>query len=338
MIRSSSPSSLLHASPPTFLGIGSMRCGSTWLYRVLKCHPDIRMSEIKEVDFFFLRRMLRHDWNWYEQLFESECGDELKPVRGEISPHYARLKGWQARRVAKVLPELRIILTLRHPIKRVWSQTLYDFGRLQGRDVRKVSAVEFLRQFERARNRLSSDYARIVRIWSKAFGRDALHIGLFDKLRDDPQNYVNEVLRHIGASTPWAIPKELSREKVWATKTLVKHEREIPEVVEWYIADRLLKPTERLNELLEGRVSGWVDEMRNIRGKTRLSWRLLKEVNLAVLSVPERLAYEAYHTVLDFRLLLRWDQLRRAYHTGGNGQATSVSTKAKASAESLLPK
>src|SRR4026208_2465075 len=80
---------------PTFIGIGSMRCGSTWLYQVLKCHPDIAMSELKEVDFFFLYRMLRHDWRWYEALFHPNGTGELKPVRGEISPRYARLKQWQ---------------------------------------------------------------------------------------------------------------------------------------------------------------------------------------------------------------------------------------------------
>ena len=67
--------------------------------------------------------------------------------------------------------------------------------------------------------------------------------------------------------------------KVHATTSLVGHNREIPEAVQWYIADRLLEPTERLNELLEGRVSNWVEEMRTIRGKARLSWRLLREVN-----------------------------------------------------------
>src|SRR5437868_13543139 len=101
--------------------------------------------------------------------------------------------------------------------------------------------------------------------------------------------------------------------KIHATNSIVAHNREIPEVVEWYIADRLLEPVERLNELLEGRVSSWVDEMRAIRGKTRSSWRILTELNRILFSVPERLAYEAYHAVLDVRLALRWRTLRKSY-------------------------
>jgi len=63
-----------------------MRCGSTWLYEVLKCHPDIQMSHCKEMDFFFMPQMLNYDLAWYEAHFKPENGGEPKPVRGEISP------------------------------------------------------------------------------------------------------------------------------------------------------------------------------------------------------------------------------------------------------------
>jgi hypothetical protein len=298
---------------PTFIGIGSMRCGSTWLYEALKCHPDIRVSDRKEMDYFFMHRMLEHGLDWYEAHFEPEDGFEPKPIRGEISPRYARLKTWQVSRIANLLPDVQIILTLRHPIERVWSQALYEFGYRSHRDVRKVRSGEFLRQLERVRSKLSSDYFRTIKIWSTAFGRDRLHINFFDQLRDDPQTYINCVLRHIGASTAWALPEKFMKQKVWATNNLVQHEREIPEIVQWYIADQLLEPTEHLNELLEGRISNWVDELRTIRGKQRLSWRILRELNRYVLSVPENLAYEGYHAYVDAKLWLRWRQLRRSY-------------------------
>lgn len=307
-----------HSSPPTFVGIGSMRCGSTWLYEVLKCHPDIQVSEFKEVDFFFMHRMMRHDLDWYEALFRTGDGGALRPVRGEISPGYARLKDWQVRQIAKVLPSLRIIVTLRHPIERMWSQTLYSFGHLRGRDICQVGSLELLRQFERPRSRLSSDYVRIVKAWSGAFGRDALHIGFFDQLRADPQSFVDGILKHIDASTPWSLPKGLAKTKVWSTNSLVKRDRDIPELMHWYMADQLLEPTERLNDLLKGQVSNWVDEMRVIRGKTRLNWKILKEVNRAMLSLPERLAYESYHAMLDVKMWLRWQQLQRALLSKNN--------------------
>lgn len=290
-----------------------MRCGSTWLYEVLKCHPEIQMSDSKEMNFFFTSQMLQHDLSWYEAHFRPNNGSEPKPVRGEITPRYARLKAWQVNRIAKLLPHLRIVLTLRHPIERVWSQTLYDFGRLRGRAVDNVNLMELLRQLERPRSKLSSDYCRTIRAWSNAFGERSLYIGFFDELRENPVSYVNQVLRHIGAASPWIPPQEFMNKKVFATKRLIGGEREIPELVRWYIADQLLESIERLNTLLDGRVSHWVDEMRAIRGKTRLSWRLLRELNRIVLSAPEALAYKAYHAVLDVRLWRRWRQFQGTY-------------------------
>jgi hypothetical protein len=207
----------------------------------------------------------------------------------------------------------------------VWSQALLEFGYLEGRDIRKISSIDFLRQVERARNRLSSDYRRTIQIWSNAFGGDALHIDLFETLRDDPQRYVDGILRHIGASTPWAVPPQFIKSKVHATSELIRKRRDIPEVVEWYIADRLLEPTERLNELLQGRVSSWIEDMRTIRGNTRLSWRILGEMNQTLLAPPERLAYEAYHAVLDLKFWLRWRRLQKAYISNTRG-ATNQSS------------
>ena len=60
-----------------------------WLYNVLKCHPDTRLSNPKEMDFFFMRRMLQQDLDWYEAHFESEDGLGPRPVRGEISLYMA---------------------------------------------------------------------------------------------------------------------------------------------------------------------------------------------------------------------------------------------------------
>src|SRR5437867_2493794 len=122
--RLSRKGNFVHRCPPTFLGIGSLRCGSTWLYQVLKCHPDIRLSDRKEMGYFFMSEMLQHDLEWYAAHFAPKNGAEPKRARGEISPVYARLKAWQVNRIANLLPGLRIVLTSRHPIERAWSQAL----------------------------------------------------------------------------------------------------------------------------------------------------------------------------------------------------------------------
>jgi hypothetical protein len=61
----------------------------------LEVSSGYRLSNPKEMDFFFMRRMLQHDLDWYEAHFESEDGLGPRPVREEISPIYGRLKAWQ---------------------------------------------------------------------------------------------------------------------------------------------------------------------------------------------------------------------------------------------------
>ena len=40
------------AGGPTFLGIGAPRCGTTWLHRALRLHPQVWLPPIKEVHYF----------------------------------------------------------------------------------------------------------------------------------------------------------------------------------------------------------------------------------------------------------------------------------------------
>jgi len=109
---------------------------------------------------------------------------------------------------------------------------------------------------------------------------------------------------------PGALPFKFVKNRVFATTGLINQERKIPELARWYIADQPLGHTEQLNEVLNGRASSRVEELCNIRGKTRLGWRILKELNRSVLSVPEALAHRAYHVVLDVRLRRRWQHLQ----------------------------
>ena len=294
---------------PTFLGIGAMRSGSTWLYEVLRSHPEIQMSRHKELDFFFLNKMLDRDLRWYANQFIGDDAEPPRSIRGEISPRYSRLKKWHVRRLAGLIPQLRVVFTIRNPLERIWSQAVYDFGHLSGRDTDRLGIMAFLQQFERPRTRLSSDYSRTIAIWRDAFGDEAVLINVFDDLSLQPAKFVDDVLRHIGASTNWSAPSELIGKKVFSRAGLLGETRPIPEVLRWYIASEWLGPMKILNEQLGGRIAHWVDEMDEIAADRRLSWRALREINRAVLALPERMAFRANDIQRDVRLWLRWRHL-----------------------------
>jgi len=108
---------------PTFLGIGASRSGSTWLDSFLRSHPAIYMpTRRKEIHFFdsFYEQGIK----WYEEFFPkvSHAGD-YKAI-GEFSPGY--LSHPEApRRIKKHLGRVKMLVILRDPVERAYSQWKY---------------------------------------------------------------------------------------------------------------------------------------------------------------------------------------------------------------------
>jgi hypothetical protein len=64
----------------------------------------------------------RVDDEWYRSLFENAP----VAIRGEITPSYTMLNEDDVARVQQFEPELKILLLLRNPIDRAWSQIRFD--------------------------------------------------------------------------------------------------------------------------------------------------------------------------------------------------------------------
>lgn len=111
---------------PKFLIIGTQKGGTTALFEMLSQHPGIAPSKRKEVHFF------DHSWEmgvvWYRSFFSSvltawrhrqKNGYPL--VAGEASPYYL-LHPIAPTRAAAVVPNAKIIVLLRDPVDRAYSQ------------------------------------------------------------------------------------------------------------------------------------------------------------------------------------------------------------------------
>lgn len=80
-------------TPPDFLIIGGMKCGSTALYWNLTQHPLVYPARKKEVHYFSVR--YHRNWSWYTSNFPSRITVawqrkfRKRPVAlGEASPYY----------------------------------------------------------------------------------------------------------------------------------------------------------------------------------------------------------------------------------------------------------
>ncbi len=127
----------MHAVLPNFFVVGAAKAGTTSMYRYLKQHPDVYMPTVKEPHWFSrlepnpgqgFRPVTSEEA--YLSLFEGWRGERAV---GEASPSYL----WDPKapdRIARSVPDAKIIVLLRDPVDRAFSHYLADARHgIQGR-------------------------------------------------------------------------------------------------------------------------------------------------------------------------------------------------------------
>lgn len=103
---------------PNFLIVGAQKCGTTSLHNVLSQHPEVSMSQVKEINFFTLDYKFRRGKDYYSSYFTKN--QQTKAI-GESSPSYLCYPNVH-RKILSTLGQIKIVIILRDPIKRAYSQ------------------------------------------------------------------------------------------------------------------------------------------------------------------------------------------------------------------------
>jgi Sulfotransferase domain len=108
---------------PNFLVIGAIKSGTTSLHRYLRSHPHVFTTQRKEPEFFNAESDVGN-WDrglrWYEELFV-DAGDAVAVGEASVSyTQYPLVQGVPTR-IAHVLPDVKLIYLVRHPIDRMVS-------------------------------------------------------------------------------------------------------------------------------------------------------------------------------------------------------------------------
>ena len=103
------------------LSAGLQACTTT-----LTLHPEISMSDTKELEFFVTDRAWGKGIKWYEENFDASF-----PIRGESSTIYTRGQHAEgvATRIKSVLPAVKLIYLVRDPIDRIRSDYHHHVSR-----------------------------------------------------------------------------------------------------------------------------------------------------------------------------------------------------------------
>jgi hypothetical protein len=201
---------------PELYIVGAPRCGTTFMYEFLGRHPQIFMSPAKEPQFFatdldsgsYLDSLtFMRDTQQYLALFA-----DAKPgqVRGEGSTWYL-YSGAAAANIRRVRRDARIVIMLRHPVEMLYS---LHMRRLYGgsEDLPKFTdalAAEADRKAgrripPRARNVRALYYRDVGRFGEQVeryltqFGREQVHVIIFEDLRRDPATAYQRTLEFLG--------------------------------------------------------------------------------------------------------------------------------------------
>jgi len=111
-------------SLPDFVIIGAPKCGTTILYHLLTKHPHVEPAAFKEPHYF--DRLFDKGTEWYRQCFPpSRQKDGQRTITGEATPGYL-FHPHAPKRMARVIPEARLIALLRNPVDRTYSD--YHFS------------------------------------------------------------------------------------------------------------------------------------------------------------------------------------------------------------------
>lgn len=204
---------------PDFLIIGPQRTGTTWLHAHLRFHPQIFLSEPKELYFFSSletrdpKRFVSDELSWYLRFFRERLwlraaktaiclrrhGELYRPiVRGEATASYAAMAPAVIDDLVALKPDVRAILMVRHPIERAWSHAKKDLVRNRKRAFEDVGADEFRAFFRDPYQRRCARYAEMADAWSARLRPGHLFVGIFDQIATRPEAMLLEVMRFLG--------------------------------------------------------------------------------------------------------------------------------------------
>ncbi len=183
---------------PNFLIIGAMRSGTTSLAHYLAGHPDVFFSRPKELHFFDSH--YQRGVEWYRAQF---AGAGSKRAVGEATPNYLH-HAQSIARMAEVVREARLLVVLRDPVDRAYSH--YWHNRARGKE-----PLSFEAALATEDRRLEGDdldrawysyldrgrYLGQLRRVCEFFPRRALHVLLFEDLRDRPESTYRAACRFL---------------------------------------------------------------------------------------------------------------------------------------------
>jgi hypothetical protein len=231
---------------------------------------NLRRTSRQELGWYAKFFSGSYDDRWYSSLFTGQEGS----VTGEITPAYSVLEVEDIARIAKIMPEAKILYIIRNPIERGWSAVKTGI-RHQIRK-RRISRAEKKRQlrepfspdkleraFQRITHRqgylLRSDYVRTIENWKRCFPEEQFFLGFFDDIVRDPKGLLSSVFAFLGVDSSEQHITLAAFQKINPSPS-----EDIPAVLERVLAEQHYPQIKTLSEMVGGHADRWLREVESI--------------------------------------------------------------------------
>lgn len=195
---------------PDFFIVGAPKCGTTAMNDYLRQHPEIFIPDAKELHFFGLDLNFRRRRLTLEQYLSYFSGVQNEKRIGESSVWYLYSKV-AATEIKEFCPSARIIIMLRNPVDMLYSlhsqhlfngrEDIEDFGEAMEAEVDRKNGIripkgKFL--IEGLFYREVAKYTTQVQRYLNIFGKEKVHIIIFDDFKNNTDGIYKETLRFLG--------------------------------------------------------------------------------------------------------------------------------------------
>lgn len=174
---------------PDYLGIGSIKSGTTWVADTLANHPQVFMAHGKELHYFTVNYARGNDW--YLKHFSS-AREELSV--GEYSVSYMDGRDQTAQRIYEFNPGVRLIVTVRNPVERAFSH--YRWMKQMGEELPsfRESLVEHPELMSIGR------YAEALKPYWRLFPQDQFHYIRQSDISTNPGQVARDLYTFLGVN------------------------------------------------------------------------------------------------------------------------------------------
>lgn len=244
-----------------FIVVGGMRCGSTYLARLLDEHPEILMASplIPEPKFFLNEDCVKEGMSKYLERFFPH--NENFKCLGEKSVSYLETHA-AGERIKQCLPDCKIIIILRDPVKRAISHYWYTRNHgLEKRDLNKVfqDSVD-LKTTEEFKNISMFPFLYLrrglyfenVRAYERLFGRNKMLLLVLEHFLVNLKSNLRELYRFAGVNEEFLPVSEHKKEN-----ESIKDERGVSQDTVRRLAEYFKFSNERLASTYSLDLSFW---------------------------------------------------------------------------------